>query len=167
MVRTIAIAITDHFKTEPLKIEFQNVRYSNVFGIQASTVFRSPLLLLFPPFSMKHLYLSSEGMHSGQRGYIVCGTAHCFGEDITPRGFVRIYDVIEVIPEPGQPLTKNKIKSVYEKEQKGAITAIASVSGFLIAAVGQKVKWSIIFNLLTTLLLTSFGPLKLILHYFK
>ena len=88
---------------------------------------------------MKHLYLSSEGMHSGQRGYIVCGTAYCYGEDITPRGFVRIYDVIEVIPEPGQPLTKNKIKSVYEKEQKGAITAIAAVAGFLVAAVGQKV----------------------------
>jgi len=45
----------------------------------------------------------------------------------------------QVIPEPGQPLTKNKIKSVYEKEQKGAITAIAAVSGFLVAAVGQKV----------------------------
>jgi cleavage and polyadenylation specificity factor subunit 1 len=88
---------------------------------------------------MKHLYLSSEGMHSGQRGYVVCGTAYCYSEDITPRGFVRIYDVIEVIPEPGQPLTKNKIKTVYEKEQKGAVTAVAAVSGFLVAAVGQKV----------------------------
>ena len=96
---------------------------------------------------MKHLYLSSEGMHSGQRGYIVCGTAYCYGEDITPRGFVRIYDVIEVIPEPGQPLTKNKIKTVYEKEQKGAITAIAAVSGFLIAAVGQKVKTLFVYKI--------------------
>ena len=76
--------------------------------------------------SLKHLYLSSEGLHSGQKGYIVCGTAYCYGEDITPRGYIRIYAVIDVIPEPGQPLTKNKIKPVYEKEQKGPITALSA-----------------------------------------
>ena len=88
---------------------------------------------------MKHLYLTSEGLHSGEKGYIVCATAYCYGEDVTPRGYIRIYDIIEVIPEPGQPLTKNKIKPVYEKEQKGPITAVDSVNGFLVATVGQKV----------------------------
>ena len=39
----------------------------------------------------------------------------------------------------GQPLTKNKIKPVYEKEQKGPITAVAAVNGFLVATVGQKI----------------------------
>ena len=88
---------------------------------------------------MKHLYLTSEGLHSGEKGYIVCSTAYCYGEDVTPRGYIRIYDIIEVNPEPGQPLTKNKIKSVYDKEQKGPITAIDAVNGFLVAAVGQKI----------------------------
>ena len=89
--------------------------------------------------SLKHLYLSSEGLHSGQKGYIVCSTAFSYGEDVTPRGYIRIYDVIDVIPEPGQPLTKNKFKALYDKEQKGPITAIASVNGNLVATVGQKI----------------------------
>lgn len=89
--------------------------------------------------SMKHLYLTSEGLHSGEKGYIVCSTAYCYGEDVTPRGYIRIYDIIEVNPEPGQPLTKNKIKTVYDKEQKGPITAVAAVNGYLVATVGQKI----------------------------
>ena len=88
---------------------------------------------------MKHLYLSSEGMHSGQRGFIVVGTNFSYGEDITSRGHIKIYDVIEVVPEPGQPLTKNKIKTMYDKEQKGPVTAVAAVSGFLVSTVGQKI----------------------------
>ena len=89
--------------------------------------------------AMKHLYLSHEGMHSGQKGYIVMATAFKYGEDVTPRGYIRIYDVIEVIPEPGQPLTKNKMKVVYDKEQKGPVTAISAVNGYLVATLGQKV----------------------------
>jgi len=88
---------------------------------------------------MKHLYLSSEGMHSGQRGFLVIGTNFNYGEDITSRGHIKIYDVIEVVPEPGQPLTKHKIKTVYDKEQKGPVTAISAVSGFLVSTVGQKI----------------------------
>ena len=35
--------------------------------------------------SLKHLHLSSEGLHSGQRGYVVEASSYSYGEDITPR----------------------------------------------------------------------------------
>lgn len=50
-----------------------------------------------------------------------------------------LYDIIQVVPEPDAPLTCFKLKEVYIKEQKGPVSAITHVLGFLVTAVGQKV----------------------------
>ncbi|XP_053203071.1 cleavage and polyadenylation specificity factor subunit 1-like [Panonychus citri] len=88
---------------------------------------------------MKNVMLSSEGTESGLKGYIAAGTNFCYGEDVTNRGQIWILDIIDVVPELGQPLTRSKIKVVYCKEQKGPVTAICQIRGLLLSAVGQKI----------------------------
>ena len=48
-------------------------------------------------------------------------------------------EVIDVVPEPGKPLTKYKYKTVYDKPQRGPISMIDSIDGCLTCSIGQKI----------------------------
>ncbi|XP_041783632.1 cleavage and polyadenylation specificity factor subunit 1 [Anopheles merus] len=89
--------------------------------------------------ALKNVSLTYEGARSGLKEYIAVGTNFNYSEDITSRGRLLLYDIIEVVPEPGKPLTKHKFKEVIVKDQKGPVSAISHVCGFLVGAVGQKV----------------------------
>ncbi|XP_049318035.1 cleavage and polyadenylation specificity factor subunit 1 [Bactrocera dorsalis] len=89
--------------------------------------------------AFKIVKLAYEGTRSGLKEYLCIGTNFNYSEDITSRGNIHIYDIIEVVPEPGKPLTKFKLKEVFKKEQKGPVSAISDVLGFLVTALGQKI----------------------------
>ncbi|XP_033126019.1 cleavage and polyadenylation specificity factor subunit 1-like isoform X2 [Anneissia japonica] len=88
---------------------------------------------------LKAVSLNCEGTVSGKKDYIVMTTTYVYNEDIQCRGRIFILDIIEVVPEPGQPLTKNKMKTLYDKEQKGPVSCICDVCGFLLSCIGQKI----------------------------
>ncbi|KAJ8302607.1 hypothetical protein KUTeg_019003 [Tegillarca granosa] len=64
---------------------------------------------------MKCLNLLSEETLRGYKYYLVVATNIVLGEEVTSRGRI-----------------------IYEKEQKGPVTALAQVEGFLVTAIGQK-----------------------------
>ena len=81
----------------------------------------------------------SEETHE-RKDLIVVGTAITKGEDVVARGAIYIFDIVDVVPQPGVPETDLKLKMVAKEEVKGAVTSISQIGsqGFLLAAQGQK-----------------------------
>ena len=71
---------------------------------------------------------------------VAVGTAFIRGEDLASAGRIYIFDIIDVVPEPGRPETGRKFKLIAKEDVKGAVTALSELGtqGFLIAAQGQK-----------------------------
>lgn len=76
-----------------------------------------------------------------RRQLIAVGTARSKGEDLPTRGHVYVFDVADVIPEPGRPETNRKLKLIAKEDiPRGAVTAISEVGtqGLMLVAQGQK-----------------------------
>ncbi|KAI8969822.1 CPSF A subunit region-domain-containing protein [Pilobolus umbonatus] len=95
-------------------------------------------------FSLQCAALESKQTSTGRKHFMVVGTGFLRGEDTTMRGSIRIFDIIEVVPEPNNPQTNHRFKHIHTEDVKGAVTAMCNVSGHLASCIGSKV---IIWNL--------------------
>ncbi|EXJ91000.1 hypothetical protein A1O1_04107 [Capronia coronata CBS 617.96] len=81
----------------------------------------------------------SEETHE-RKDLIVVGTAVVKGENVTTRGNLYIFDVVDVVPQPDVPESDLKLKLITKEELRGAVSAVCDIGsqGFVLAAQGQK-----------------------------
>lgn len=73
-----------------------------------------------------------------KKEFILIGTGRLRMEDLACNGSYKIYEIIDIIPEPGKPETNHKFKEFLQENVKGAVTAVCEVSGRFLVAQGQK-----------------------------
>ncbi|PRP79749.1 cleavage and polyadenylation specificity factor subunit 1-like [Planoprotostelium fungivorum] len=83
------------------------------------------------------LKCNDDQTHKGGTGYIQ-------NEDVPCKGRIVIFDIIPVENQyhdkaSGDEAPKPKLKTVYAKEQKGAVSVVSHVSGYLLVCVGPKI----------------------------
>jgi cleavage and polyadenylation specificity factor subunit 1 len=81
----------------------------------------------------------SEFTHQ-RKDLVAVGTAVVQGEDLATKGNIYIFEVITVVPQPGQPETNRRLRLVVKEEVKGAVSTMSEIGtqGFMIMAQGQK-----------------------------
>lgn len=89
--------------------------------------------------SVKAVKLTVSESTKRKKEFVAIGTSIIRGEDLAAKGAFYIYEVIEVVPEPGKPETNRKFKEVAQEGVKGAVTALCEVEGHLLVSQAQKV----------------------------
>ncbi|PVV03598.1 hypothetical protein BB560_001911 [Smittium megazygosporum] len=88
---------------------------------------------------MKIVLLESKQTDSGTKSFLVVGTSFMLGEDYLTRGYVYVFDIINVVPDPNNPEKNKKLKLLCHEEMRGGVTTIESIENrFLIVGVGNK-----------------------------
>ncbi|KAJ1332862.1 hypothetical protein BSLG_008489 [Batrachochytrium salamandrivorans] len=89
--------------------------------------------------ALESVDLASKETSSGKKLYVAIGTGYSRSEDLSSRGKMHLYDIIEVVPDPSNPQTNRKFKHVDTEEDRSPFSAICTVNDYLLAAIGPKI----------------------------
>ncbi|KAJ3110285.1 Cleavage and polyadenylation specificity factor subunit 1 [Phlyctochytrium bullatum] len=90
--------------------------------------------------TLRTVSLHSKQTTSGRKLFLAVGTGWFRGEDLTVRGRLLLFDVIDVVPEEDNPQTNHKFKLLYQNEEKTPVTAVCDVNGYILAAMGSRLQ---------------------------
>lgn len=88
---------------------------------------------------MKSMILQLNSRTKRKREYVVIGNTFVRDEDIGTMGSLYLYDITEVVPEPGKPDTNFKLKQIFHEEFRGAVSSVCEISGRFLISESQKV----------------------------
>ena len=92
---------------------------------------------------MQVLQLQSELVDNALKTFLVVGTTFNYGEDLSCKGRILVFDILDVVPEPGKPLTRTKLKCLFDKDQKGPVIIII-IRHILLTK--QRITWNNIYT---------------------
>lgn len=74
-----------------------------------------------------------------KREYLIVGVAGVGTEDLPPSGSLSVYDITEVVPEPGKPDTNFKLSKIFHEVIRGLVSTVCEISGRFLINQSQKV----------------------------
>lgn len=88
---------------------------------------------------MRSMLIQLDSKSRKKREYIVAGITFIGTEDLPSTGAFHIYDLTEVIPEPGKPDTNFKLKEIFKEDIRGSVNSVCDISGRFLINQSQKI----------------------------
>jgi cleavage and polyadenylation specificity factor subunit 1 len=119
--------------------DFQQYQLELISPITWETVDIFELLSCEQVLCIHSADLISTETKTGRKQYMAVGTAYLRSEELSSRGRILLFEIIDVVPQPGNPQTNHKFKLFCSTDEKSPVTALCAVNGCLLAALGTKV----------------------------
>ncbi|KEP51741.1 cleavage and polyadenylation specificity factor protein [Rhizoctonia solani 123E] len=89
--------------------------------------------------AVESIPLETLSTERGLKDYVVVGTTISRGEDLAVKGATYVFEVVEVVPEPGIKTRQYRLRLLCREDSKGAVTALCGINGYLVSSMGQKI----------------------------